>query len=340
MQFDTNVSLGSYNTLGVRSQAAHFCTVVSDADWLEALDYANTRGLPVIILGGGSNVVLGSTLAGLVVHPADEAIELLEQTAQNVVIDLGAGAEWDAVVRLCHRRGWYGLENLVSIPGSCGAAPVQNIGAYGVEVAQFIESVRVLDLQTGEFARIAGQDCGFAYRYSHFKGPWRDRYAIIGIRLRLSTDPVVNVSYAALAQALAHAELQEPTPADVLTAVATIRAAKLPDVRVTPNAGSFFKNPIVSTEQAQHLKAQHPNLPVYAVDAQNTKLAAAYLIEAVGLKGYRREGCGMSDEHALVLVNSGQASGAECLVLADHVIRKVESEFGVRLEIEPVLIGL
>ena len=339
MQFDINVSLGPYNTLGVTSQAAHFCTVLSDADWVEALDYSDTRGLPVIILGGGSNVVLGSTLEGLVVHPADEAIELIEQTAQNVVIDVGAGAEWDAMVRLCHSRGWYGLENLVSIPGSCGAAPVQNIGAYGVEIASFIDSVRVLDLQTREFKYIKSEECGFAYRYSHFKGPWRGRYAIVSIRLRLFKAPRVNISYAALADALDATGLHEPSPLDVLNTVAAIRASKLPDVHDMPNVGSFFKNPIVSNEQAQRLKAQYSELPVYALDGQSAKLAAAYLIESVGLKGYQREGCGISEGHALVLVNPGKASGAECLALADEIINRVQSEFDVTLEIEPVLMG-
>jgi UDP-N-acetylmuramate dehydrogenase len=339
MQFEADVSLGGLNTLGVVSRAEHFCRVTSDTDWLAALDYANTRSLPITILGGGSNVILRSTLSGLVVHPVGDGIELIEQTATNVVVNVGAGAEWDKLVRFCNERGWFGLENLVSIPGSSGAAPVQNIGAYGVEVAEFIERVRVLDLQTGEFALIKGQDCGFAYRYSHFKGPWRGRYAILGIHLRLSKTPRVNTNYAALAKALLAAGLNEPSPLDVLNTVAAIRAEKLPDVHVMPNAGSFFKNPIVSTEQAQSLQAQYPELPVYTLDGQSEKLAAAYLIETVGLKGCRRGGCGISEEHALVLVNPGHASGAECLALADEVINRVQSEFDVALEIEPVVMG-
>ena len=339
MQFERDVSLEGLNTLGVTSRAENFCRVESDADWLAAIDYASSRGLGITLLGGGSNVVLGEQLRGLVVHPVGDDIDLFGQRGDDVLVDVLAGTEWDTLVRICNQRGWFGLENLVSIPGSCGAAPVQNIGAYGVEIAEFIESVRVLDLNTREFSVVKSQDCGFAYRYSYFKGPWRTRYAIVGIRLRLSKTPTVNTRYAALAQTLENAELHAPTPVDVLNTVAAIRAAKLPDVRRVPNSGSFFKNPIVSGEFAQHLQALHPDLPVYAVDDGSAKLAAAYLIEAAGLKGYLDAGCGISEDHALVLVNPGRATGAECLALAEHVISTVQSAFGVTLDIEPVVMG-
>lgn len=340
MQFERDVSLEGLNTLGVTSRAENFCRVESDADWLAAIDYANSRGLGITLLGGGSNVVLGEQLRGLVVHPVGDEIDLFEQRGDDVLVDVLAGTEWDTLVRICNQRGWFGLENLVSIPGSCGAAPVQNIGAYGVEIAEFIESVRVLDLDTREFSVIKSQDCGFAYRYSYFKGPWRARYGIVGIRLRLSTTPAVNISYFALEQALENAGLCEPTPEDVLNTVAAIRAAKLPDVRRVPNSGSFFKNPIVSGEYAQHLKAQYPDLPVYPLGDGRAKLAAAYLIEGAGLKGYQHAGCGISEDHALVLVNPGQATGAGCLALAEHVMSTVQSAFGVTLEIEPVVLGV
>ncbi len=339
MQFESDVSLGSFNTLGVMSRAEYFCRVNSDADWLAALDYAKTRSLPVTILGGGSNVVLGSALVGLVVHPVGNGIDLIEQTDGYAVVEVAAGAEWDRVVRHCNERGWFGLENLVSIPGSCGAAPVQNIGAYGVEIAQFVDSVRVLDIHARAFDTIHGQDCGFAYRESHFKGAWRDRYAIVSIRLRLSKTPSVNTRYAALAQALTRDGIDQPSPLDVLNTVAAIRASKLPDVRTMPNAGSFFKNPIVNTDYAKKLLAQHPDMPLYAVDEHRSKLAAAYLIEASGLKGYKHADCGMSDDHALVLVNPGHGSGAECLALADYVIKTVQAKFSVTLDIEPVVMG-
>lgn len=340
MQFEADVSLGGLNTLGVGSCADHFCRVQSDSDWLLALDYAHSRNLPIMVLGGGSNVILGERLQGLVIHPVGDDVALIEQTDKDVLIDVLAGAEWDWLVRLCNQRGWFGLENLVSIPGSCGAAPVQNIGAYGVEIASFIDSVRVVDLQTREFKSIKNEACGFAYRYSHFKGPWRSRYAISSVRLRLSKTPMVNTSYGALAQTLAVAGLHEPSPLDVLNSVAAIRAEKLPDVHQTPNVGSFFKNPIVSTQQAQGLREQFPDLPVYPVDDQNAKLAAAFLIEAGGLKGYQRAGCGISERHALVLVNSERSSGAQCLAVADYVINTVQAKFGVTLEIEPVIMGL
>ncbi len=340
MHVETGVRLDTLSTLGVPSSADYFCRVTSDSDWLEALDYATNHDLPLTILGGGSNVILGDQIRGIVVHPVGDDIELIEQTGKSVLIEVLAGAHWDWLVRYCNQRGWYGLENLVSIPGSCGAAPVQNVGAYGVEIAEFIDSVRVLDLHTSMFAHIQGQDCGFTYRDSHFKGPWRDRYAIVSIRLRLSKVPMVNTNYAALANALVATGLHEPSPLDVLNTVAAIRAAKLPDVHLMPNSGSFFKNPIVSISQAQSLKAQYPDLPLYDVDAQNSKLSAAYLIETAGLKGYCGDGCGISQQHALVLVNEGHASGAACVELAQHVINTVQAKFGVTLHIEPVVIGL
>jgi UDP-N-acetylmuramate dehydrogenase len=338
MRVQSQFVLLDYNTLRAPSTAEYWVEVRTLEDWSAAIELARERGLSPTILAGGSNVVLKDCLPGLVIHPMDDSVVCLEETATDILVEVGAGASWDWWVRYSVSQGWYGLENLVAIPGSCGAAPVQNIGAYGVEVASFIESVHCIDLRSGRMSELARVDCDFEYRHSVFKAE-RGQWGITHVRFRLSKQSQCMTQYQEVKNWLAAHQCHHPEPSDVLQAVASIRAAKLPDVGQYPNVGSFFKNPVVTQDTAERLLEILPNLPVYVLDNGVTKLSAAYLIEALGLKGLRYRGCQVSEQHALVLINTQSDRGEHCLELAQKVSDKVYEHFGVALEQEPSILG-
>lgn len=338
MRVQSQFALLDYNTLRAPSTAEYWVEVRTLEDWSAAIEMAREQGLSPTILAGGSNVVLKDCLPGLVIHPMDDSVVCLEETATDILVEVGAGASWDWWVRYSVSQGWYGLENLVAIPGSCGAAPVQNIGAYGVEVASFIESVHCIDLRSGQMSELSRVDCDFEYRHSVFKAE-RGRWGITHVRFRLLKQSQCMTQYQEVKNWLTAHQCHHPEPSDVLQAVASIRAAKLPDVGQYPNVGSFFKNPVVTQGTAGRLIEILPNLPVYALENGVTKLSAAYLIEALGLKGLRYRGCQVSEQHALVLINTQSDRGEHCLELAQKVSDKVYEQFGVALEQEPSILG-
>jgi len=338
MRVQSQFALLDYNTLRAPSTAEYWVEVRTLEDWSAAIEMARERGLSPTILAGGSNVVLKDCLPGLVIHPMDDSVVCLEETATDILVEVGAGASWDWWVRYSVSQGWYGLENLVAIPGSCGAAPVQNIGAYGVEVASFIESVHCIDLRSGQMSELSRVDCDFEYRHSVFKAE-RGQWGITHVRFRLLKQSQCMTQYQEVKNWLTAHQCHHPEPSDVLQAVASIRAAKLPDVWQYPNVGSFFKNPVVTQGTAGRLIEILPNLPVYALENGVTKLSAAYLIEALGLKGLRYRGCQVSEQHALVLINTQSDRGEHCLELAQKVSDKVYEQFGVALEQEPSILG-
>ncbi len=332
MEIVSAADLQPLNTLSVPATAAHYCRIDSAADVPEAVAYSERRGLPRLVLGGGSNIVLSGDFAGLVMHLLIAGIEP-EIKGSAVRLRVGAGENWDALVRHCLSRDWYGLENLIAIPGHVGAAPIQNIGAYGVELSSVLDSVEGWHLPSGEFRRLSRDDCQLAYRDSIFKHALRDAFVITHVNLCLSTEPRVNTGYQALAAALPAD--REPTPQLVADTVAAVRASKLPDPAHTPNVGSFFKNPIVSAARHEALRAEHPALPAWPMADGRTKLAAGWLVEQTGWKGKRRGAVGVHERQSLVLVNYQQASGGEVLALAEDIRRDVLKQFGVALEIEP-----
>ena len=338
MRVQSQFALLDYNTLRAPSTAEYWVEVRTLEDWSAAIEMAREQGLSPTILAGGSNVVLKDCLPGLVIHPMDDSVVCLEETATDILVEVGAGASWDWWVRYSVSQGWYGLENLVAIPGSCGAAPVQNIGAYGVEVASFIESVHCIDLRSGQMSELSRVDCDFEYRHSVFKAE-RGQWGITHVRFRLLKQSQCMTQYQEVKNWLTAHQCHHPEPSDVLQAVASIRAAKLPDVGQYPNVGSFFKNPVVTQGTAGRLIEILPNLPVYALENGVTKLSAAYLIEALGLKGLRYCGCQVSEQHALVLINTQSDRGEHCLELAQKVSDKVYEQFGVALEQEPSILG-
>ena len=339
MQIKCAESLRARNTLRLESHAAALVEVSSTTDLRAALAYARIEGLAVVPLGTGSNVVLAGDLDALVVCQHSSDMALLEARGESVLLRVSAGHDWHTLVQRTLDAGFYGLENLALIPGTAGAAPIQNIGAYGVELARFVDAVHALEIASGKALTLSAADCAFGYRDSIFKGELRDQLVITAVDLRLSRQPEPELSYPALADELKRQGIAEPQPEDVFRAVVDVRSRRLPDPAREPNAGSFFKNPLVPAAQAEILRAQHPGMPVYAQADQHTKIPAAWLIEQAGWKGHKRGGVGVHPGHALVLVNYGTDSGSELLALADEIVASVQARFGIALQAEPRIYG-
>lgn len=338
-QLTTDFDLASYNTFGVTARAdrfGRFATVDALRDILQSAGQS-----PTLLLGGGSNVLLLDRLPGLVVHNELSGFRTVEATDDTVLLRVGAGENWHATVLRSLENGWQGIENLALIPGSVGAAPVQNIGAYGVELQDVFERLEALEWSTGEIHTFERDDCQFSYRNSFFKGEGRGRYCILAVYLRLRKRNFrTNTTYGAIRSTLGLDDTeQEPDPQRIAEAVMEIRRSKLPDWCKLGNAGSFFKNPIVTAEQYEALVRRHPDAPAYLLPDGHYKLAAGWLIDRAGWKGRREGAVGCYDKQALVLVNYGGASGAEILAFSYAVAGDVEAKFGVTLEREVNLVG-
>ncbi|MDO5611025.1 MAG: UDP-N-acetylmuramate dehydrogenase [Pseudomonadota bacterium] len=324
------------NTFGIRATVDRLFEV----DDVDALPQVLAQaGRDALIVGSGSNLLPVAEQIDCVVQPSDARIELIEANTDDVLIRVSAGCIWHALVMHSIAQGWFGLENLALIPGTVGAAPIQNIGAYGVEVMDLIESVQVHDRHSGETRWWPHDECGFSYRDSAFKAD-PQRHAVLRVDFRLSRTPKLTLNYAGIGDELAAAGINTPTARDVANAVIALRRRKLPDPAVTGNAGSFFKNPIVDLAQVSKLQSDHPTLPIFpSGDPATRKLSAAWLIDQCGWKGAREGDAGVSPGHALVLVNHGAARGADILQLARRVAESVQQRFGVAIEPEPRLIG-
>lgn len=327
--------LSSLNTLGLASVASH-CIAFTD-DSLAGQLAAFLRGWQgkALVLGGGSNVVLPQHLDRLVVLVQTRGRRLLETTQEAYVVEAAAGENWHEFVQWCLEQGWPGLENLALIPGTVGAAPVQNIGAYGVELAQRLHSVQAIHLASGRTLELSPNECRFAYRDSVFKQAGQGVWLITRVRFRLPRQWQPVVGYPDLQRRLA-ANAAEISPADVFNTVCQVRREKLPDPQVLGNAGSFFKNPLVSAEQHRRLLAQWPNVVAYEQPDGQWKLAAGWLIDRAGWKGYRQGPVGVHERQALVLVNHGGATASDIDALAGHIQEDICRRFGVELEQEPV----
>ncbi len=339
MQIRRAESLRSRNTLGIDASAAAYAEVATRQELDSALDAARSEGLSVLPLGEGSNIVLAGPVPALVLRQLAADTEVVSTRDHDVVLRVSAGHDWHALVASTLERGLYGLENLALIPGTVGAAPIQNIGAYGVEFAQFAVAVHAVETATGKTLELPAQECGFAYRDSIFKGELCERVVITAVDLRLSTRPQPEYSYPALAVEFSARGVPPPQPRNIFDAVVNLRRHRLPDPAQEPNCGSFFKNPIVAPEKAAELVGDYPGLPQYLQADGRIKLAAAWLIERAGWKGERRGPVGIHPGHALVLVNYGGGSGADVLRLADAVVHSVRAKFGVTLEMEPRVYG-
>ncbi len=327
-------SLQALNTFAVEAHAAYFAEARDDQAVTEAINEACRLDVPLWILGGGSNLVLTGDVQALVLHMASRGIRVLEDDGQQVVIEAEAGEPWHPFVLRSLELGLAGLENLSLIPGTVGAAPIQNVGAYGVEIKDVFAGLTALDRQTGSLVEFDLAACEFAYRDSLFKRQ-AGRYVILRVRFMLHRTAELSLEYGPLRNWLQQHDVQSPTPMDVSRAVCSIRSDKLPDPRVLGNAGSFFKNPLVPQSKADALLEQYPDLVAFPQGGGQVKLAAGWLIDRAGWKGYRQGDVGVHRLQALVLVNYGQATGQQILQLAEKIQADILERFGVRLEIEP-----
>lgn len=338
MRITEHADLSRCNTLGLPGRARFLARIDNEADLQAVLTSVTASNLPLTVLGGGSNIVLAGDVPGLMVQMAIPGVHLLTENGSEVIVEAGGGESWHGFTQRTLAMGLGGLENLSLIPGTVGAAPVQNIGAYGVELKDVMHSLTAFDRIGKRFVEFAAADCAFAYRDSLFKSGQPGRHVIARVRFRLSRQPQLQTGYGDIRQALESRQITQPTASDVARAVIAIRQSKLPDPAQLGNAGSFFKNPVVPLAQAEALKARYPGLVAYA-QPEGAKLAAGWLIEQAGWKGLQRGAVGVHDRQALVLVHRGGGSGAELLRLAADIRASVFEKFGVALEQEPVILG-
>jgi UDP-N-acetylmuramate dehydrogenase len=331
-----NVSLKPFNTFGLDARAAYFAHCATPADVATAVAFGAGKGLRRLVLGGGSNLLLTGDFPGVVLRIETRGIELVATDATAHVVRVAAGENWHGFVMHALASGWAGLENLALIPGTVGAAPVQNIGAYGVELDSLFESLSALDVRTGAVVSMARADCGFAYRDSIFKHDASGRYVILDVTFRLPRGRKPETGYADVREWLDARGVAAPTPKNVADAVIALRSEKLPDPTVLGNAGSFFKNPLVSAEQFARLAQGFPGIVGYPQPDGAVKLAAGWLIERAGWKGRQIGGAAVYERQALVLVNRGGATPADVIALARAIQADVRARYGIELESEPV----
>jgi UDP-N-acetylmuramate dehydrogenase len=331
-----NAPLGTRNTLRVNARARLLAEIRDASKLPELLNFPAVRHSKLLVLGEGSNMLFTGDFDGTVLAMATRGVQV-EQDGDIARIAVAAGERWDDFVRWTLGQGFAGLENLILIPGTVGAAPIQNIGAYGTDVAEFIESVEAWDTQEQRVAILDRTACAFAYRDSVFKH-LPGRYIVTAVRFALPRSRDLRLDYAGIREELARMGVDKPAPFHVAEAVVHLRTKKLPDPAVIGNAGSFFKNPIVDASLGEAVKREHPELVSWIGADGRWKLSAAWLIEQSGFKGERDGDAGISNRHALVLVNHGRASGAELWAFAQKVIEGVRAKFGVALEPEPVVV--
>ncbi|WZL88067.1 UDP-N-acetylmuramate dehydrogenase [Salinimicrobium sp. 3283s] len=333
MKMQSDISLKPYNTFGIDVKARNFVEVTSVEELREVLK--NTYASELFILGGGSNMLLTKDVQKTVVYINLKGIEILEENENDVLVKAMAGENWHEFVLYCIDHSFGGLENLSLIPGKVGTAPIQNIGAYGVELKDSFESCTALDIQTLQLKTFTKEECHFGYRDSIFKNEAKGKYIITSVSFRLSkNNHKLNTTYGSIDQFLEDKGVKTPTIANVSEAVISIRQSKLPNPKELGNSGSFFKNPVVSKEVLQKLQQQYPEIPFYEVDGQQVKIPAGWLIDHAGLKGYREGDAGVHTRQALVLVNYGNATGLDILQLAEKIQQKILDMFGIEISPE------
>lgn len=333
MQPLSTISLKQLNSFGCEETASFFVEVTSKETLIEALNWAKTHKQPYFILGGGSNILLTKKVEGLVIKIAIKGIQKLEETAKEVFLSVGAGENWHHFVIYCVQKSWGGLENLSLIPGTVGASPIQNIGAYGVEVGETIHSVTAYDTVLKEWVTLSQAACAFSYRNSLFKEN-KNRYIITDVAFKLSKQHQCRTDYGAIREVLHEKGIKTPSIEAISNAVIQIRTNKLPDPKKIGNAGSFFKNPTVSLSVFESLKNKFPSIIAYPISDNAYKIAAGWLIEQAGWKGIRKGEVGTYQNQALVIVNFGNAKGKEIYDFSEAIIQSVEEKFELTLERE------
>ncbi len=337
---EKNKSLRELNTFGIDAKAHYFAGIHTLQELRELLQSDVFKNERHLILGGGSNVLFMNDFDGLIMQVMLKGIEVIDQNDETITIRVAAGEVWHDVVMHCVQNNWGGIENLSLIPGTMGAAPIQNIGAYGVEIKEVIKEVEVIDLKTGEHRCITHDECRFGYRESAFKSEWKEKYFISSVTLTLHTKRhQLNMSYGAINDTLRQMNVITPSIQTISEAVVYIRQSKLPDPRVIGNAGSFFKNPTITQEHYQLIKNINPTAPSYPTVNQEVKVPAGWLIEQCGWKGKKINDVGVHAQQALVLVNYGSGSGKEIFELSRKIIESVKEKFNITLTPEVNIIA-
>jgi UDP-N-acetylmuramate dehydrogenase len=331
-----NASLQGRNTFRVPARAELLIDVRRPEALSELFGMGMLKSRAPLVLGAGSNILFTRDWPGVVLCMAAHGIRILEDDGTRALLHVEAGEAWNDLVHWSLGRGFCGLENLVLIPGTVGAAPIQNIGAYGVEVREFIRTVEAWDRSEGRVRRLSNAECRFGYRDSIFRQE-RDRFVVTGVEFLLSRSRALRMDYAGVHEELEGMQIGSPSAPAVAEAIARLRTRKLPNPALIGNAGSFFKNPVIARDQAAALLQDHPDLPAWDAPDLTSKLSAAWMIESCGFKGLKKGHAAVSEQHALVLVNTGQATGAEILALARDIQGGVQTRFGVDLEIEPLV---
>jgi UDP-N-acetylmuramate dehydrogenase len=331
MQFSENISLASLNSFGIEAMARYY-TKISSVDELSNLHLE--QNLPLLVLGGGSNILFTGDFSGYVLHNDIRGIEVIHEDEEHVLLRTGAGEVWHEFVEYCIGNGYAGVENLALIPGKNGASPIQNIGAYGVEVKDVFYELEAFHLFEKKLYRFSASECAFGYRDSVFKNRYKGQFMISSVTYRLSKKPSFHTTYGAITQELEKMGVQDLSIRAIGNAVIRIRRSKLPDPAEIGNAGSFFKNPEVSAEQFSLLRSEYPDIVGYPLPGGRVKLAAGWMIERAGWKGHRSGQAGVHNKQALVLVNHGGAKGKEIFDLSEEILVSIREKFGVKLERE------
>lgn len=340
MLVEYDKSLKPYNTFGIDARAQRMVTVCSESDVVELVSSHWLEEEPFFVLGGGSNVVFVDDYRGTVVRMTNKGIKMVHDEGDDVLIEASAGEVWNDFVWYCVNHGWYGVENLVAIPGTVGASAVQNVGAYGMEAKDAIEYVVAYDVATGERTVITNQECHFGYRHSVFKAEKKDCFVITSVVYRLHKHFKANKDYKTLLSALDEEGLVQPTAQQMASVITKIRNEKLPNPSEIGSAGSFFQNPVVTASAYEDLLERYPKLVAFPLEDGRYKLAAGWLIEQSGWKGRGIGRAGVYAKQALVLINQGGCSGKEVVTLANAIIADVEDKFGVVLHPEAIMVGL
>jgi len=336
MQLQENVSLQPYNTFGIKASAQYFSTFNDSSALEELLSTSNLKPQTsnLLILGGGSNILLTKNFDGLVLKNEIKGIEIVKEDEEHIYIKAGGGENWHQFVMHCVNNNYAGVENLSLIPGNVGASPMQNIGAYGVEIKDVFYELEAFHIHDKTTVKFSLNDCAFGYRESVFKNKYKGQFVITSVTYRLNKKPTFHTSYGAIRQELEKMEVQELSIQAISQAVITIRSSKLPNPKEVGNAGSFFKNPQILKHQLYQLQRMYPAIPYFPVDEKHVKVPAGWLIEQCGWKGYRKGDAGCYPKQALVRVNYGNASGKEIFELSEAILQSVKNKFGIVLERE------
>ena len=335
MQIQQNLSLKSYNTFGINVQAAFFSNFTSLEELVELTTFCEQKNnLPHLVLGGGSNVLFTQNFRGVILRNELKGIEMVKEDASHYFVRSAAGENWHRFVVFCLENNYAGVENLSLIPGNVGASPIQNIGAYGVEIKDVFYELEAWHLLDHKLVTFTAEDCKFAYRDSVFKSKYKGQFVITSVTFKLLKHPVFQTNYGAIKQELAAMGVTQLSIQAIANAVIKIRRSKLPDPEVIGNAGSFFKNPTIPVTRFESLKETYPTLPGYPAKNDTVKIAAGWLIEQCGWKGYRKGDAGCHEKQALVLVNYGNATGIDIYTLSTEIMHSVETKFGIMLERE------